>query len=520
MGNLQELNIQMSSDNNKRIAKNTAMLYVRMLFTMAISLYTSRVVLNSLGIEDFGIYNVVGGIVIILGFLSSAMAASTQRFLTFALGKSDLDQVKRIFSMSLTIHVFIAVFVLILSESLGLWFLNNQLNIPETRLLAANWVYQFSIFTFLITILNVPYQATIIAYERMNVYAFISISEAVLKLVIVFVLVWISFDKLKLYTVLVFMVSIVMRQFYRFYCRSKFTVCKYYFFWDKKLFQELSSFANWNLLGVFAGIAYGQGVNIILNIFFGPVVNASRGIAFQVQNAVNGFVTNFQLAVNPPITKSYATEERQNMYSLIFNASKYSFYLLLLLSLPLLVETEYIIKLWLKTVPDYTVIFTRLTLLDVLICSISGSLQTMAQATGKVKIYQLVVSGVLLLNLPASYLFLKFGFPPQSTFYVSIFLSFCAVFGRLAVLKNSENFPVGKFFSSVISRVIAVFIVSLILPELMHNMKLEQPMQLILVLLVSILSVIISVYLLGMTNSERLTLKTILVRLTVKNRNH
>lgn len=520
MENLQELNTKMLSDSNHRIAKNTGMLYVRMLFTMAISLYTSRVVLNALGVEDFGIYNVVGGIVVIFGFLSSAMASSTQRFLTVALGKSDLDQVKRIFSMSITIHVFIAVFVLILSESVGLWFVNNQLNIPETRLPAANWVFQFSVFAFLITILNIPYHAAIIAYERMNVYAFISISEALLKLFIVFILVWISFDKLKLYAVLVFLVSTIMRQFYRFYCRSKFAVCKYSFIWDKKLFQELSSFANWNLLGVFAGIAYGQGVNIMLNIFFGPAINASRGIAFQVQNAVNGFVTNFQLAVNPPITKSYATDERQYMYSLIFNASKYSYFLLLLLSLPLLVETEYVIKLWLKTVPDYAVIFTRLILVDVLICSISGSLQTMAQATGKVRTYQLVVSGILLLNLPVSYLLLKIDFPPQSTFLVSIFLSFCAILGRLAVLKKNENFPVGKFFSSVIARVIVVSIASLILPELVYNVKLEQPMQLILVVLISVLSVIGSVFLLGMTNSERLTLKIIIHRLKSKIRDH
>ena len=509
----------MSSESSKRIAKNTAMLYFRMLFTMAVSLYTSRIVLNSLGIEDFGIYNVVGGIVVMFGFLNSAMAAATQRFLTFEMGNGDHSQLKQIFSMSITIHALIAIAILILSESIGLWFLNTQLNIPAARMNAANWVYQFSIFAFIITVLNVPYNATIIAHERMSVYAYVSIIEVLLKLFIVFILVWFGLDKLKLYAVLVFSVSLIILIIYNIYCKQKFEECKYHFIWDRQLFQHMSSFANWNLLGVFAGIAYNQGVNLLLNVFFGPTVNAARGIAYQVQGAVNGFVTNFQVAVNPPITKSYAIGDKQYMYSLVFSSSKYSFYLLLFLSLPVLIETKYILELWLKTVPDYTIIFTRLVLLDILICSLSGSLQTMVQATGKVKKYQLVVSGILLMNLPVSYILLRLGFLPQVTFIVSIFISFLALLGRLIVLKIIENFPVKSFLKDVIWKVIAVFFIAAVFPVFISTQILFPTKQFFLVLMSSVLSVIGSVYFLGITKSEKIYWRKNLLKFISKNKN-
>jgi O-antigen/teichoic acid export membrane protein len=471
---------------------------------MAVSLYTSRVILNTLGVEDFGIYNVVGGIVIMFGFLNSAMAASTQRFLTFEMDNGDIRQLNRIFSMSISIHAIIAILVLILSETVGLWFLNTKLNIPLERMAAANWVYQFSIFAFIVTVLNVPYSAVIIAHERMKIYAYLGILEVVLKLLIVFMLVWFGFDKLIFYAVLVFAVTLLIRITYTIYCQQKFAECRYHIFWNKKLFQQMSSFANWNLFGVFAGIAYNQGVNILLNIFFGPTINAARGVAYQVQGAVNGFVTNFQLAVNPPITKAYAIGDKKYMYSLVFSAAKYSFYLLLLLTLPVLLETEFILMLWLKTVPDYTIIFTQLILLDVLVCSLSGSLQTMVQATGKVKIYQLIVSGILLLNLPVSYILLHLGLAPQSTFVVSIVISFIALLARLAVLKNTENFPVRIFFSTVLFRVALVFFIAAIVPYYISTLIFSPGNQFITVFILSVFSVITSVYFMGLTKSERI----------------
>jgi O-antigen/teichoic acid export membrane protein len=503
-----------NSENNKRIAKNTAMLYFRLLFSMAISLYTSRVILNALGVEDFGIYNVVGGIVVMFGFLNNAMSASTQRFLTFEMGKGDHSQLNRIFSMSITIHALIALFVLILSETGGLWILNTQLNIPAGRMQAANWVYQCSIFAFIITILYVPYNAIIIAHERMKVFALVSILEVVLKLFITLLLLWLGFDKLKLYAVLVLLVSLVIGIIYTTYCKLEFLECKFHFFWDKQLFQKMSSFASWNLLGVFAGITYNQGVNLLLNVFFGPVVNAARGVAYQVQGAINGFVTNFQLAVNPPITKSYAIGDNQYMYSLIFSASKYSFYLMFVLSLPIMLETDFILKLWLKTVPEYTAIFTRLVLIDVLICSLSGSLQSMAQATGNVKRYQLVVSGILLLNLPLSYILLKLEFAPQATFIVSIIASLGALLARLIVLKMIVSFPIKKFFTTVLYRVVAVSIVGSIIPYYISTRATYSVLHFFLVVFLSVLSVICSIWFIGITHSEKMFLKVLIQRST------
>jgi O-antigen/teichoic acid export membrane protein len=502
-----------NTENNKRIAKNTAMLYFRLLFSMAISLYTSRVILNALGVEDFGIYNVVGGIVVMFGFLNNAMSASTQRFLTFEMGKGDYNQLNRIFSMSITIHASIAIIVLLLSETVGLWILNTQLTIPADRMNAANWVYQCSIFAFIITILYVPYNATIIAHERMNVFALVSILEVILKLFITILVAWLGFEKLKFYAVLVFCVSLVIGVIYTTYCKLKFDECKFHFFWDKQLFQKMSGFASWNLLGVFAGITYNQGVNLILNVFFGPIINAARGIAYQVLGAVNAFVTNFQVAVNPPLTKSYASGDLKYMYSLIFTASKYSFYLLFMLSLPIILETDFVLALWLKTVPEYTTIFTRLVLIDVLICSLSGSLQTMAQASGNVRLYQLVVSGILLLNLPFSYILLKLGYAPQVTFFVSILASLVALFARLIVLKKIVSFPVKNFITNVLSRVVLVSIIGSIIPYFISIQNIHSLMHFSLVLFISIISVGCSVWLLGINQSERSFLKVAFLKL-------
>lgn len=496
-----------NSKNNNRIAKNTALLYLRLLISMCISLYTSRVILNALGVEDFGIYNVVGGIVVMFGFLNNAMSASTQRFLMIEIGKGNHNQINNIFSMSLSIHSLVAIIVLILSETGGLWLLNTQLNISLDRMQSANWVYQFSILAFIITILYVPYNAMIIAHEKMDVFAFISILEVLLKLTITFLVLWLGFEKLKLYAVLVFLVTFIIGIIYVMYCKVEFIECKFKRFWNRELFNEMSSFASWNLFGVFAGITYSQGVNVLLNIFFGPVVNAARGIAYQVQGAVNAFVTNFQVAVNPPITKSYATNEKEYMYSLIFSASKYSFYLLFLLSLPILLETDMLLSIWLKNVPQYTTIFTRLILLDVLICSLSGSLQTVVQATGNIKKYQIVVSGILLLNLPISYILLKLGFPPQVTFLISIIASIFALIARLIILKIILSFPIKRFMIKVIFKTISVFFVGSIIPYFISKQLSPSLINFLLIVLISTFSVSFSIWIIGITLSEKMFIK-------------
>lgn len=423
---------------------------------MLVSLYTSRIVLNILGVEDYGIYNVVGGIVIMLGFVNSAMSASTQRFLSFELGRNDLNQLKKVFSSSVNIHFLVAFFVVLVAESIGLWFLNTQINIAAERMDAANWVYQFSILTFVVNIITIPYQASIISHEAMNIYSLLSILETLLKLFIVFVLQWIDIDKLKLYAILTASITFIVRFLYKVYCDYKYVECHYHKVWDKQLMKQMGGFANWNLLGAFAGVTYNQGINILINIFFGVSINAARAIAFQVQSAINSFVTNFQLAVNPALTKSYAREDTYYMYSLIFRGTKFSFYLLLCLAAPVILETKFILILWLKIVPEYAVLFTQLILIDSLIGSMSGFIQTMVQASGRIKIYQIIVSGILLLNLPVSYLLIKQGLPPQSTFYVSILLSVLALIVRLFIVKRSENFPLRIYLTKVAFPIILV----------------------------------------------------------------
>ena len=506
-----------TTGNNKRIARNTLLLYFRMIITMIISLFTSRIVLSTLGIIDYGIYNVVGGVVIMFGFLNSAMAASTQRFLTFELGKQNSKRLKDVFSMSVTLHVIISIVIILLSETIGVWFINSKLTIPPERLNAANWVFQFSVFTSVLTILSVPYDAAIISHERMNVFAYISILEVTLKLTVVYLLQLFGYDKLVLYAILIFLVSLILRIIYGIYCASNFKEAKYRFYWEKPLFIEMTSFAGWNLFGVFAGIGYGQGVNILLNIFFGPIVNAARGISFQIMGAVNQLINNFQIAVNPPITKAYAVNDENSMYKMIFASSKFSFYLLLLFIIPLFIETKLVLSIWLKKVPDYTISFTRLVLIDLLICSLSGPLQILAQATGKVRNYQLIVSTILLLNLPFSYILLKIGYAPQSTFVASIVLSTAALFARLIVLKKLTAFPISSFLNKVVLTVILVTLCIMPIPLYIEHIVEQKFLRLFLVAISTLIGLGFTIWFIGLSVAEHFIVKNYLNKFIKRN---
>ncbi len=497
----------MSIENNKRIARNTAILYFRMLFTMAVSLYTSRVVLNTLGVEDFGIYNVVGGIVTMFSFLNNAMSSGTQRFLSFELGRNNFEQLTKIFSMSINIHVTIALIIFILAETVGLWFLNTYLSIPAERMIAANWVYQLSILAFMITVSMVPFNASIIAHEQMNVYAYASIIEVALKLLIVFMLQWFGFDKLKLYAILILGVSLTISAIYIIYCRRNFKECRYQYFWDKTLYKTLMSYAGWNLWGNVAAVSFNEGINILLNIFFGPVVNAARGIAFQVNGAVNGFVSNFQMAMNPQIVKSYAAEDKKYMDQLIFQGSKYSFFLLFLLSLPILLEIDTILLWWLKVVPEHTALFCRLVLINALIDCISGPLITAAQATGKIKKYQTVVGGLLLLNLPVSYIFLKLGYNPEITLYVAISFSFIALLSRIYMLRTMIQLSAKKYMRFVVFRIMNVAGYAIIIPLGLSFYFTNELLRLVITVPTSVIMTLISIYFIGINKEERVFVK-------------
>jgi O-antigen/teichoic acid export membrane protein len=507
------------SSNNK-IAKNTLLLYIRMLLSMVITLYTSREVLNTLGVEDFGIYSIVAGVIIMFGFLNSAMAASTQRFLTFELGKGNQVKLQNIFNASMTIHIIIAIFIFLLAETVGLWFLNSSLNIPTHRMFAANCVYQFSVLTFVFNVVNVPYTASIIANERMGFYAVVGFLEVLLKLFVVFILITSSYDKLIFYSFLLLVVSVFIRFIDSIYCRRNFVECNSFkLIWDRDVLPEMGRFAGWNLFGVAAGISYNQGVNVLLNIFYGATINASRGIAYQVQGAVSNLVTNFQMASAPSITKEFAQRHYENSFRLVFKISKFSFFLLLFISIPLLIQTKTIITLWLKIVPEYTIIFTQLIIIDVLVNSLSGPLHVLIQATGNIKKYQIFVSGLLLLNLPTSYLFLKLGYTPEITVLTSIFYSFVALILRLIILKKNIDFPLGSYCTAVLIKVVVVGFISFLFPLIINNYLGFDLYSLILIFIIAMFSVVFSVVLIGLDSIERSFIITKIANLYTQSKN-
>lgn len=487
-----------------------------MILTMLVTLYTSRVVLNTLGVEDFGIFNVVGGIVVMFSFLNSAMSSATQRFLSFELGKKNLKQFTKVFSMSINIHALIALIIFVLAETIGLWFVNTYLVIPVERMVAANWVYQCAILSFMVIVMSVPYNASIIAHERMGAFAYISILEVSLKLLIVFVLQWLAFDKLKLYAVLLLLVSVVIRIIYGVYCKAKLEGCQYVWVKDKALFKTLSSYAGWNLWGNLAAVGMDQGVNIILNVFFGPLVNAARGIAYQVGAAIRMFVSNFQVAVNPQIVKRFASKELNSMHRLICMSSKYSYFLLLLMGLPVFMEAEYILNLWLRQVPEYSVSFLRLIIVIQLIDSLSGPLMTAAQASGKIKIYQSVVGLLLLAIVPVSYIFLSNGYPAQVVFYVNIIIALIALFVRLIIITPLVSLKIKEFSQLVLIRIMLVTILVPILPYCIYE-YLDSGFYRLLITSFSVLtSFAFIIYLVGVEKNEREFLKGRIIKIFKK----
>lgn len=470
---------------------------------MIVSLYTSRLILSTLGITDFGIYSVVGGVVTLFSFLNSAMAVSSQRFLTFEIGKGNQKTLNNIFNISVNLHICISLIVLLLAETIGIWFLNNKLTIPYDRIVAANWVFQFSVFTLILTILSVPYNALIIAREKMNVFAYIGILEVFLKLLIVYLLLISNFDKLILFSALVFIVSLVIRIIYQVYCRKNYTESHYKFYWEKDLFKQMASFAGWNLIGVFAGLAQDQGINIILNIFFGPIINAARGIGGQVNNAVTNLVINFQIAINPPITKAYASAGIFSQNKLVFFSTKLSFFLIFIFSLPLILNANIILGLWLKKVPENTVLFVNLGLINIMIGSISGPLQILAQATGRVKYYQIIVSSILLMDLPIAYLILWLGYSIEAVLWSTIVISVIALIARLYILKFLVSFSISAFLNEVINPILKVLFFSSILPIICSFYFELVWVRFFLIIFSGIISTIFFVWFFGTTKSER-----------------
>lgn len=489
--------------NNKRIAKNTLMLYFRMLFTMAVSLFTSRVVLNTLGVEDYGIYNVVGGVVSMFSIISGSLSAAISRFITVELAKGDADKLRKTFSASVTIQLLLSLIIVVLIESIGVWFLNVKMVIPAERMDAANWVLQFSIVTFVINLISVPYNATIIAHEKMSAFAYISILEVVCKLVIVYLLKISPIDRLVFYAILMCAVSVIIRLVYGYYCNRHFAECKFSFRFDKDLLKRMFSFAGWNFIGASSAVLRDQGGNIIINLFGGPAVNAARGIAMQVNHAIVGFSNNFMTALNPQITKSYASGEQDYMMKLIFRGARFSFYMLLFLSLPVLANTHYILSLWLGIVPEHSVLFVRLALIFAMSESISSPLVTAMLATGKIRNYQIVVGGLQMLNLPISYVLLRIGCIPETVMMVAIGLSQCCLAARLVMLRTMIGLSARKYLREVYLNVILVTTVAAVLPILTSVILEESFLNFVIIVLISLITAAISIFYIGFNKNER-----------------
>ena len=507
-----------TSDNNKRIAKNTLLLYVRMLFTMAVSLFTSRVILNTLGVEDYGINNVVGGIVTMFSVLSGSLSASISRFITFELGKGNLQRLKTVFSTGVNIQLGMSLLVVILAEAVGIWFLNTKMNIPVERLNAANWVFQCAILTFVLNLLSVPYNAAIIAHEKMSAFAYISVVEVTLKLIIVYMLTISPFDRLKTYAVLLLVVGAIIRFIYGYYCKRHFEECTYHFVFDKPVLKEMTGFAGWNFLGNGAYMLNTQGVNILMNLYFGVAVNAARGIATQVDAALKQFVNNFTTAVNPQITKSYAQGDLDYMHKLVCRSAKLSAFLMLYFAIPIMLETHSILTIWLKTVPEYAAIFLQLIIISSFVDTVlANSLVTSMFATGNIKRYQIIVTTIGCLVFPFSWIAFQLGFQPEIA-YVLYFIIYTVLLGvRLYLLKDMVKLPVMMYVREVLYRVLPVMIISFIIPMMIRFSMQEGWMRLILLCLVSAIVTAVVEYSIGLTKNER---KFIVGKINNKNINN
>ena len=439
-----------TAENNKRIAKNAGMLYVRMLLIMGIMFYTSRVVLDVLGVNDFGIYNVVGGIVVLFTFVNNVMVSSTQRFLNYALGSSDEEKATRIFSAALRIHIVIAVLLLVLAETVGLWFFFEYIQIPPGRGDAALWAYQMSILLTCVSIVRTPYNAAVIANEHMSFFAFITVLDAVFKLLAVYgVLVLGGIDRLISYSVIMLFVGILVFAVYVAYCRTQFQICRGIYVADRSLYKQLLNFSGWSLFGGVATMGANQGLSILMNMFFGVVVNAAMGIAHQVNNAVYTFATNFQTVLNPQIVKAYAAGNRDYFIQLVTRTSRYSYYLLYIIALPVLVCIAEYLDWWLPVVPEHAVWFCRLTILYSLIDAMQSPLWISVQATGRIKNYQILMSVLFISTVPISYICLRFGAQPEIVLFVRVLVNLVVSAARLLYLRQLYGFPVRRYVMDI-----------------------------------------------------------------------
>lgn len=490
--------------DNKRIAKNTMFLYFRMLLSMVVSLYTARVVLNALGASDYGLYNVVGGVISILSVLTVLVSSGTQRFLNYEMGQNaPVSRLKEIFTSSLTIYLIIYFVIFLLGETVGLWFVNNKLVVPDDRLLAVNIVYQVTIIQMLLSFIQSTYTSAILAHERMDVYGYVGVGDPLLRLILISLLPFCAFDKLIAYSLIVFVMGFSVTLFYIIFCRKNFEECRFQISRNLVQIKKMLSFTVWNLMEALSNTLNGQGLNILLNLFFGPIVNAARAVAFQVNNAVHGFASNFLIAMFPQITKSYASGDTKSFYDLMIRGGKFAFIVLSILMVPIIINIDYILKLWLKTPPENSSIFVILVLISELIRMTSEPLYTGIQATGNIKKYQIVTNLISLLNLPLCYILLSIWPNPTLVFYTTIGVSILFVISRLFFIHSLSGFPSGNYIKVLILKCIIPFIIAYIPMHLLNSILETNVLTFCLISMASVFWCCIIFFIMSMSHNER-----------------
>lgn len=489
--------------NNKRIAKNTIMLYIRMLFLMAVNLYTSRVVLQTLGVEDYGIYNAVAGFIAMFSMVSASISGAISRFITFVLGQGDQQKLNKVFSTALIIQIAIALLVVFLVEAIGVWFLNTHMTIPIERNIAANWVLQFALLTFIFNLWSTPYNASLIAHEKMNAFAYIGIFEGCANLAIAFLIMTSPFDTLIFYALLMCLVAFITRIIYTVYCKKHFSECTFHWVYDKVLFKEMFGFAGWNFVGSISGLLREQGINILFNIYFGPTINAARGLASQVNTAIGKFSQNFFTAVQPQITKTYACNNINEAHSLVLRSSRFAFILMMAFVIPIIFETELLLKIWLKEVPTHTTAFVQIIMLFSLLESFSYPLIHLMLATGKIKKYQLVVGSVNILNFPVAWLILLFGGSPELSQLSIVIFSIVALVLRVIMLKPITKLPVKQFLISTVLRCLCLLIICIMPALLFVSLMEENILRFCCNIITTEIAIILVAFIGGLTPEER-----------------
>lgn len=498
------------SDSNKRIAKNTVMLYFRMFIMMAIGLFTSRVTLQVLGVDNYGINNVVGGVIGMFSLVTGALVNSVSRFLTFELGKKDNSKLNEVFCTSINVMGLLSIVFFVLSETVGVWFLYNKLNIPADRISAANVVLQCSIASCIMGLMYIPYNALIIAYEKMSIWAYLSILDVVMKLLVVYALYISPFDKLKTFALLGLGWAILNQIIYRIYCHRTFSVARYHFIIDKQLMKRIFSFAGWNFFGQGAYVINNEGVNIVINLFFGVTVNAARGIAMSVNGYVTQFANNFMVALNPQITKSFAAGNYEETHKLIFRGAKFTYFLMLLLMLPICLETKTILHLWLGIVPEYAVVFVRWTLIITLVNSLSNTLITGLHASGNLKRYMTIVGIVEVSNFPLTYIAFKLGLEPVAAYWVFASVYLILMFLRLYLIKDLIYLNGREYIKAVYFRVFPVSLVAAVIPVAICCYFEDSILRFFIVSFISFCCSFLSIYYIGLEKHERNKIMTLI----------